>query len=259
LIYQTLTWSYSQLAVIAAKKDERNEYAQKMFQFAKQAENITKNYEGGWFKASGSSSLYRAYKTLADIADNEEERITMLSAAINAAKNYITHSIESRTGTIVAQMRVGLLYEELGITTEDTKSLMNARVTFQNVINECHERGYLFFAAAAHEYIAHIDDRLGNYIGSAEQYERAQEAHTESLKNIEYEPLKDRINEKIEYTKAWSLIQRAKAYHKKENHLKAKKAYQKGYEILEELPNYNYEAPYYIACDSVRKKDMKKP
>ncbi|MFX0067350.1 MAG: hypothetical protein ACFFC7_34955, partial [Candidatus Hermodarchaeota archaeon] len=181
-IYQILTWSYSQLAAIAITKDEREEYAQKTLQYAKQAGNIAEKYEGGWSKASGSSSLYRAYKTLADIADNKEERIEMLSAAVDAAKNYITHSIESRTGNIVAQIRVGLLYEELGITTEDTKSLMNARVTFQSVVNECHERGYHSHAAAAHEYIAHIEDRLGKYIVSAEHYERAREAHSESLK-----------------------------------------------------------------------------
>ncbi|MFX1286780.1 MAG: nitrilase-related carbon-nitrogen hydrolase [Promethearchaeota archaeon] len=246
-IHQALTWSYSQLATIATTKDERDEYSKKMLQYAKQAENIAEKYEGGWSRTHGSSSLYRAYKTLADIANNKEERIKMLSMAIDAAKKYVTYSIESRTGIIAAQMRVGLLYEELGITTEETKSLMNARETFQNVVKECHERGYHSHAAAAHEYIAHLDDRLGNHIVSAEHYERAQEAYTESLKNIEYEPLKDRVKEKIEYTQAWSLIQRAKAYHKKENHLKAKKTYNKGCEILEELPSYKYEAPYYIS------------
>ncbi len=249
-LYQTLTWSYSQLVAITSTKEERDEYAQKMLQYAKQAEKNAEKYEGGWSKAAGSSSIYRAYKTLADIADSKEERIKMLSVAIDAGKKYITYSVESRTGNIVAQIRVGLLYEELGITTEDTKSLINAREIFQSVVSECHDRGYHSYSAAAHEYIAHIDDRMGNHIVSAKHYERAQDSHIESLKNIEYKPLKNRVKEKIEYTKAWSLIQRAKAYHKKENHLKAKKSYKKGCEILEELPTYNYEAPYYIAWAS---------
>jgi len=245
--YQMLTWSHSQLATLATAKDERDEHAQKMLQYAKQAEKIAEKFEGGFPRASGYSSLYRAYKTLADIADNEEERIKMLTAAIDAQKKYIEHAVESRTGIIAVQMRLGLLYEELGILTGETDPLMEARKSFLRVIEESLERGYHYYAAAAHEYIAHIEDRLGNHMTSAEHYEKAQEAHIESLKTIEYKPLKDRVKEKIDYARAWNLIERAKAYHKREDHLKAKENYEKACEILKELPSYNYEALYYSA------------
>jgi len=249
-LYQMLTWSHSQLAALATAKDERDEHAQKMLQYAKQAEKIGEKYEGGMARAYGYSSLYRAYKTLADIADNEEERIKMLTAAIDAHKKYTGHAMESRTGVILVHMRLGHLYEELGITTGETDPLMQARESFLDVIKESQERGFYYYAAAAHISAAHIEDRLGNHMASAEHYEKAIDAYEESLKTIEYKPLKDRSQEMINYAHAWNLIERAKAYHKREDHLQAKENYEKACEILKELPSYNYEAPYYSAWAS---------
>jgi predicted amidohydrolase len=245
--YMLLTWSHSQLAALAITKDERDQHAQKMLQYAKQAEEIAEKYEGGMSRAAGYSSLYRAYKTLADIAENEEDKIKMLTAATDAHKKYIEHAFESRTGIIAAQMRLGLLYEELGITTGETNSLMQARESFLSVIKESLERGYHYYAAAAHISVAHIEDRLGNHMASAEHYEKAIDAYEESLKTIEYKPLKDRVQEMTSYARAWNLIERAKAYHKMEDHPKAKENYEKACEILNKLPSYNYEAPYYSA------------
>ncbi len=245
--YQVLTWSHSQLAALATAKDERDEHAQKMLQYAKEAEKIAEKFEGGFHRAAGYSSLYRAYKTLADISDNEEERIKMLTAAADAAKKYIGHAVESRTGIIAAQMRLGVLYEELGITTGETDPLMQARESFLDVIKESQERGYHFNAAAAHISAAHIEDRLGNHMASAEHYEKAINAYEESLKTIEYKPLKDRTQEMTSYAHAWNQIERAKAYHKREDHIQAKENYEKACKILKELPSYNYEAPYYSA------------
>jgi len=246
-VYQTLTWSHSQLATLATAKDERDEHAQKMLQYAKQAEKIAEKYEGDFPRAAGYSSLYRAYKTLADIADNEEEKIKMLAAAADAGEKYIRHSVESRTGIIAAQMRLGLLYEELGILTTKTDPVGKARETFLSVIKESLERGYHYYAAAAHISVAHIEDRMGNHMASAEHYEKAIDAYEESLKTIEYKPLIDRVQEMTNYACAWNLIERAKAYHKRQDHIQAKENYEKASEILKELPSYNYEAPYYSA------------
>ena len=247
LAYQMLTWIYSQLTTLAKEKDERDKNAQKMLEYAKKAEEIAENYEGGLARSAQYSSMFRAYKTLADNAENKEDRIKMLSVAIEASKKYIEHAMESRTGIITAQMRLGLLYEELGILTVETDPLMQARESFLNVIKESLEKGYYSYAAVTHEYIAHIEDRLGNHSASAKHYEKAQESHTKSLKNIEYEPLKDRVKDQINYTRAWNLIEQAKTHHKRENHLKAKECYENSCEILKELPSYNYEALYYTA------------
>jgi predicted amidohydrolase len=221
-----------------------------MLQYAKQAEKLAEKYEGGWVRAYGYNSLYRAYKTLADIAQDEENKIEMLSAAINASENYVEHSNESRTGIITAQIRLGLLYEDFGILTKNNNIIIKAKDLFLQVAKESEKRGYQSYTAATFEYLASIEDRLGNHTVSANYYEMAQNAHAESLKNVEYKPLIKRINEKLNYVKAWNLIEIAKVNHKSENHQKAKESYNNACEILKNLPSFNYEANYYSAWAS---------
>ncbi|NVM34745.1 MAG: carbon-nitrogen hydrolase family protein [Candidatus Lokiarchaeota archaeon] len=245
--YVALTYSYSQLSILASSKDKQEKNAQKMLQYAKQAGKIAEKYEGGWVRAYGYNSLYRAYKTLADIAQDEETKIEMLSAAIDASENYVEHSNESRTGIITAQIRLGLLYEDFGILTKNNDILVKAKELFLQVAKESEKRGYQSYTAAAFEYLARIGDRLGNHTASANYYEMAQNAHTESLKNVEYKPLIKRINEKLNYVKAWNLIEIAKVNHKSENHQEAKENYNNACEILKNLPSFNYEANYYSA------------
>jgi tetratricopeptide (TPR) repeat protein len=245
--YQSLTWSHSLLATFADTKDERNQHAQKMLQYARKAEKFCEEFDGDWTRAAGYSSIYGAFKTLADIAESEKERIKHLSAAIDAARKYNQHSVESRTGIVASQMRLGLLYEELGILTTKIDPLRKAKETFLSVIKVSRDRGYHFYEAAGHEYAAHIEDRLGNHIASAEHYEKAQAAHTESLRTIDFKPLRERVEEKIDYACAWNLIEKAKAFHRMSNYQNAKENYEKACEILKELPTFDYEAYYYSA------------
>jgi len=248
--YVALTYSYSQLSILASSKDKQENYAQKMLQYAKQAEKLAEKYEGGWVRAYSYNSLYRAYKTLADIAQDEENKIEMLSAAIDASEKYVEHSNESRTGIITAQIRLGLLYEDFGILTKNNEILIKAKELFLQVAKESEKRGYQSYTAATFEYLARIEDRLGNHTASANYYEMAQNAHAESLKNVEYKPLIKRINEKLNYVKAWNLIEIAKVNHKSENHQESRESYNNACDILKNLPSFNYEANYYSAWAS---------
>lgn len=243
--YQMLTWSYSQLVNLDTSKDKREEYIQNMLQYALKAKEIGEKYKGGFARAIGYSSLFRAYKTLSDNATSKQDKVEMLTAAIDASEKNMEHAVWSRTGIIAAQMRLGLLYEELGITTGKIDNLMKVKDIYLNVISKCYERGYHSYAAAAHEYIAHIEDRMGNYLNSSKHYEKAQDAYNESLKYIEYRLLKNNIEEKINYTQAWNFIEKAKEYHKRENHSNAKKNYETASKILKELPSFYYESSYY--------------
>jgi len=245
--YQMLTWSYSQLVNLDTSKEKRKEYSHNMLQYALKAKEIGEIYEGGFVRAIGYSSLFRAYKTLSDNATTKQDKVEMLLAAIDASEKNMKHAVWSRTGIIAAQMRLGFLYEELGSITGKTDNLMKAKEIYLDVISNCYERGYHSYAAAAHEYIAHVEDRIGNYLSSSEHYAKARDAYKQSLRNIEYRLLKNKIEEKINYTLAWSSIENAKAYHKKENHLKAKQSYEKAFEILKDLQNFLYESIYYSA------------
>ena len=245
LTYELLTELYSYLVILATEDDPQEEYIQKMFFYADRAENSAKGYKGGIARSAGFASIYRANRTKANIAKNKETKIKHLEIAIKAAASNIKYAIHSYNLFLAAQIRLGQLYEELGILTAEKQSLMEARELFLHIIKETSEKGYYYYTAACYEYIARLEDRLGNHIISAEHYENAQNAHTKSLQVIEYRFLKERINEKINYAYAWSLIEKAKASHKKENHLDAKEQYEKACDILKDLPTYNLEASYF--------------
>jgi predicted amidohydrolase len=245
--YQALNWSYSQLIVLTPLKEERIKNTRQIIKFANKAKEIGEKFEGGFTRAFGYSSMYRAYKTLADISNKKPEKIKRLNIAIEASKDYINHALESRTGNITAKLRLGLLYEEIGILTLNNNTLLIAKEIFNNLSNECIKRKYHSYAAAAYEYIARIEDRLGNHHVSASYYEKAKNIYLDSVNKVSYKLLKKRINEKMHYADAWSFIENAKAYHKKENHQKAKENYKKASEILKDLLNFNYESIYYSA------------
>ena len=244
---QMITHLYSQQVTLATEEEDPEIYIQKMFQYAKTTENITKEYKGGNIRSAGLTSIYRAYKTMADFEKKKDKKIQNFKVAIEAAKNNIKYSAESYRIFLAFKMRLGLLYEELGILTIDEKHLMQARELFLRIIEETSEKGYFYYTAAACEYIARLEDRLGNHMASAEYYEKTEKFHNESLLEIKFKPLKDRVNVKIKYAKAWNLIEKAKTFHKREQHLKAKESYGKASEILANLPRFNYEANYYGA------------
>ncbi len=255
-LYQGLILAYSQLTILAESKTKQEEYAQIMLQCAKQGEEFGLKYEGGFPQAGGYSSLYKAYKTLADIAKKKEDRIIYLKNAIDAQKKSTNYAILSRSGAITEQMRLGLLYEELGIIMGEETILNQAREIFLHTIKESVDRRYFSYEAASYQYIARIEDRLGNYMLSAENYKKAQEAYNESLKMIKYKLLKNRINDKFNYVRAWNFIEEAKSFHVQENHIKAKEFYKKAYDILIELSSYSYEASYYSGWISLEEAEQ---
>ncbi|GAG97671.1 unnamed protein product, partial [marine sediment metagenome] len=129
-LYQGLVLAYSQLTILAESKTKQEKYAQFMLQQAEEAEEFGLQYEGGFPQAGGYTSLYKAHKTLADIAIKKEVRISHLKKAIDAQKKSINYAMLSRTGAITEQMRLGLLYEELGIITREVPDLNQAREMF---------------------------------------------------------------------------------------------------------------------------------
>jgi len=242
-----LTYSFSQLALLTTSKEEQNEYSKNMLYYTHQAKKMGDNLEGGVFQSFCYNSLYRAYKTLADITEDKENKIKMLFNAAEASRKYMDYSMEIATSNLTTEMRLGLLYEEISILTGKKDPLIQAKELYLNVINESNERRYYYYAAAATECFARLEDRLGSHSASADYYKKALEYHAKSLKLVKYKPRRVKISEKIEYAKSWNLIERAKNYHKIERHLQAKESYKKACELLKNLPSYNYESIYYSA------------
>ncbi|MFX1317423.1 MAG: nitrilase-related carbon-nitrogen hydrolase, partial [Promethearchaeota archaeon] len=245
--YQILAWSYSKLAYLTNVQDKQNEYIDKMISYAKKAESLSKNYRGGFAIAAGYSSLFKAYKTQADLSKKLPKKIEMLKLAIEAHKNYLGNEVESPTGTISAQIRLGLLNQELGILTQQTEIFERAKDAFLLVEQESKKRRFFYYTATSYEYIAHIEDRIGNYSDSANYYQKAQEIYQNLLDSVEYKPLRKNVIEKVDYSTAWNLVEKAKSFHRNEEHLMAKESYQKASEIQNKIPKFNFESHYYEA------------
>ncbi|MFX1457108.1 MAG: carbon-nitrogen hydrolase family protein, partial [Promethearchaeota archaeon] len=245
--YQILAWSYSKLAYLTNVQDEQNEYIDKMISYAKEAESLSQNYRGGFSIAAGYSSLFKAYKTQADLSKKSPKKIEMLKLAIEAHKNYLGNEVESPTGIISAQIRLGLLYQELGILTQQIEIFEHARDAFFLAEKESKKRKFFYYTATSYEYLAHIEDRISNYSNSADYYEKAQEIYQNLLDSVEYKPLRKKIIEKVDYTKAWNLIEKAKSFHRNQEHLLAKESYQKASEIQKSMTKFNFESYYYLA------------
>jgi predicted amidohydrolase/tetratricopeptide (TPR) repeat protein len=249
--YQMLTYSYSQLVSLTTSKEEQEKYAKLMLESAQNAYKIGERYEGGLVRASGLSSLYRANKTLAEFSPDEEHKIKYLSVAAEASKQYLQHTPEMWRSILIGQIRLALLYEEISIVKNNFQPLMESKQIFFDVIETSLDREHHSYAAIAYVYLARIEDRMGNFNSSAEYYNKVKENYLESLKDIKYKLLKGRIKEKINYAKSWNLIELAKMYHKRENHLEARENYDKACQILRELTSNNYEASYFNAWISL--------
>ncbi len=245
--FLSLTISYAVLVRFSETKEERDTNIEHMFHYANEIKRIGDKYGGGQVQAFTYNCLNRAYKTLAEVSEKKEKRVEMLLSAADASRNYLKHASESRSGIIAAQMRLAFLYEEIGILTKNNERLLEAKELLLDAIKGSLEKGYYSYAGTTYEYIARLEDRLGNHTSSAENYMKAEKNHSESLKSIEYRPLRERVREKIKYANAWNLIEKSKAYHKNEDHLKAKECYENASEILKKIPKYNFEGFYNAA------------
>jgi len=244
---QILTFNHSLLSYLSKIKENKIRHAEKMLHYAKEAGKLGEKYEGGNLSSFAYTCLYKAYTTFANITESEEERVQMLSKATEATQKYLEHPVDFRSGNIEAYIRLGTTNEELGSITMDLDTLMRAKEAFLRAIKESDKRGYYQHKATAFEYLARLEDRLGNYKTSAENYGKAEQGHRKSIQIIEYKRVKDRVKEKINYSQSWYQIETAKAYHKNENHLRAMYCYENASEILNNIGTYRYEAPYYSA------------
>ena len=250
-LYVILTNIYSMLTYLTKKEDKRENHSQLMSEFAKKAENIGKDYDEGYPQPTRpqftyNAALYVAYKTLADIAEVQSEKAELLQKSAIALEES-TIDIKHLRLSIESKLNLAALYEEISILTKDIDKISRAKEIFVEAIQESLKTGYTAARITAYDSIARIEDRLGNFTASADNYEKVKSLYSEMFKMGSYGLTKIEINQKRDYIDVWSLIERAKAYHKIEKHIKARDNYIKARKILEVLPNFKYEAPYYGA------------
>jgi len=230
-LYVILTNIYSMLTYLTKKIEKQEVYAKTMSDFARKAEDIGKDYQEGYPQPT---------------RDVQSEKAEMLQKSASALEES-TIGIKHLRLSIESKLSLGALYEEISILTKDNDKLNRAKEIFVEAIQESLKTGYTAARITAYASIARIEDRLGNFTVSAENYEKVKRLYSKMLKVATYEVSKKEIKKKRYYIDVWILIERAKAYHKIENHIKARDNYIKASKILEALPYFNYEAAYYGA------------
>jgi len=246
-VHINLVLTHSFLAQFSLKKEEQDYHVNLMLKYASKAFTIGEKYEGGFAPSLGYYSQLIAHTTLAELTENIEEKIKYLLLSTEMMKNYMLHAVVTRSDNFNSRMELGLIYEEIGILTKELNKIKEARDIFLDLSKETIEKGYFYIASQCYEYLARLENRLGNFTTSFENYENALEAHKLSLEIIQYKPHRDKINDKIKYNQAWSLIERAKLFHKSEKHTKAKEYYDEASEILKGISKYDFEGYYYSA------------
>ncbi|MFX1450835.1 MAG: hypothetical protein ACFFCM_08335 [Promethearchaeota archaeon] len=139
------------------------------------------------------------------------------------------------------------LYYNLGRLINDEKIFKKANSAYMDAIRYYKDRGYSNLVGSAYIRIAQIEDRLGNFLSAADNYQKAIDSYEQAILTLSYTKLGNKIEKLKNYLKAWNLIEVAKSFHVKEAHDKAQMYYEQASDKLKNLREYKYEAPFYAA------------
>ncbi len=186
-----------------------------------------------------------AGRLLARTSLNEPEKVEYYQKAIKLLlkRNKMPQPV-LRIESLFAE---GNTYFELGILTKDENILKQSYLSYMNTIEYCKNKGFFNLIGTAYVNLAQLDDRLGNYLSAAYNYQKAIDSFNQAIQNLTFTRLSKKIEKVKDYITAWNLIEIAKSYHVTEDHQEAQIHYQQASKILENLRGYRYEAPFYSA------------
>ncbi|MFX1451537.1 MAG: hypothetical protein ACFFCM_11880 [Promethearchaeota archaeon] len=142
---------------------------------------------------------------------------------------------------------LGDLYNEMGKLTNDDNLFKNSYLAYMNAIEYCKDKGYFNLIGSGYVNLAKIEDRLGNFLSAADNYKKAIQSFDQAILTLTYSKLGNKIEKLKNYLQAWNLIEIAKSFHVNEEHQKAQSNYDEASSILNNIREYNYEAPFYSA------------
>lgn len=246
-LYAGLCLNYVYLAEFSSNKSDQKKYIIKAIEEAEKSKASASGLKGGLNLSCAYNSIWLAFKSLADICDDLESRKDLLEKAKNAAEKLLENTVLARTGDLSVKIRLGDLYLEIGLISEDDEMLNKAHLTFLNALEDSIDRGYGYMTASVHQRIAFLEESIGNHSASADSYLKAYDAYKGALASLSDDNLITKAKEISEYTRAWHIIEVARGLHYRAMYQEAKEYYRAAGEILKDLPNYHFESPYYYA------------
>ncbi len=246
-LYAGMCLNYVHLAEFTSETTEQEKFIEKALNEAEKVKDIASNFKGGGNQSYSYYAIWVAYKSLADLEVDLNKKIDLLNLAVDAAESFLENPVSAVTGIFSARFRLGDLYQEIGILSNDEAMQKKAYMTFLEALEDSKEREYPYMVASAHQRIAMVEEIMGDHVSSAEHYIKSKNAYKGALPNISNEKMIKKVEELCEYTHAWHLIELARDCHDQEEFLRAKNNYEQSATLLKDLPTYYFESAYYSA------------
>ncbi|MDY6966775.1 MAG: hypothetical protein SVM80_12565, partial [Halobacteriota archaeon] len=252
ILYTNYCWNYVFLAESSSEKEEQKKYIEKAVNAAEKAKEAVSDLKGGYNQSSAYSSLWTAFKSMANLTEDFEKKKEFLKIAVDYAERLLenpsaamTGELATMRGTISARFILGDLYQELGILSKDEGSLKKAYLTFLEALKDSKRREYTYMVASTHQRLASVEENMDDRLSSAEHYQKASDTYKEALETLTSEKMIKKVEELCEYTRAWNLIELARLHHDREEYLLASEKYKEAGTVLFDLKNYKFESSYY--------------
>ncbi|NVM30750.1 MAG: tetratricopeptide repeat protein [Candidatus Helarchaeota archaeon] len=247
-----LCTAYAIMGELAEDKNERTKYVQqalKLFdqimEFSKQKPISNQSFYFYYFFISSAAIILA--KLLPEIAEKRkyyEIAIDLIEKAIRLPFNFHRDEIV---------FMLGKAYHELGILLNDSKVLKKSYLAYMNAIEFCKNKGFYSLVGSGYVNLAQLEDRLGNFLSAAENYQKAISSFDRALLMFTYTKLGTKLEKTKNYLNAWKLIEIAKSYHAQEDHGNARVNYQQASTILQKIRDYRFESTFYVAWSELEK------
>ncbi|MFX1450572.1 MAG: hypothetical protein ACFFCM_07005, partial [Promethearchaeota archaeon] len=190
------------------------------------------------------NSISRVGITLAKNSLNKSEKVNYYQKAINVQLK--SQKMLINVDYIGNLFIIGNTNYKLETLIND-ETLKNSYSAYINAIEYCINKGYFNLVGSAYVNLAKIEDRRGNFLSAADNYEKAINSFDKAIMTLTYSKLGKKIQNLKNYINAWKIIELAKSYHTNEDHYEAELNYQMASVILKDVSKYRFEAPFYSA------------
>ncbi|NVM30751.1 MAG: tetratricopeptide repeat protein [Candidatus Helarchaeota archaeon] len=234
------------LGDLVEDKDEQSKYLQKATELFKKVTDIAQE---GTIN-NQAFFMYFYYFSLIGVilAKNSKE--------INEQRKYYEMTINLLEHTLAmpfdfhrydSLFLLGKTYYDLGKLLTDEGILKKSYLAYTKAIEFCKKRGFYFLVGSGYVQLAQLEDRLGNFLSAAENYQNAISSFDQALLVFTFTNLGKKIEKTKKYLSAWKLIEIAKSYHAQEDHANARLNYDQASAILQKIREYRFESTFYNA------------
>jgi len=189
---------------------------------------------------------------LAEIESDENWKKVFLGDAVKSAESCVNLCLKHGKLTRGENAVLGGYYSDFGRTlnrfhllTEDSGTLRKSKEAFKCAVERYGKADLPSRVAESFWRLAKTQNKLQNYVDSAEGFEAASNSYRNAAKGLPR--LKDFYSEYATYMQAWSEIERARYAHAREDYGHATKHYKKAADLHESTSAWRYLAPNYSA------------